>query len=113
MEARLPAHIEVGGLIRRVQGEGGFAMVLQKGEPDAGTILVVTIERGGIARAWERMPMPDGTRQWQMSKAQDAENRREFEEFLARRGSQDPDLWIVELDIANGERFIGVKEKSG
>lgn len=113
MEARLPAHVEVGGLIRLVQGEGGFATVLHKGEPDAGTICVVTIERGGIARAWERMPQADGTRQWQVSKTQDAENKHDFDDFLNRRTRQDPDLWIVELDIANGERFIGVKEMRG
>ena len=36
------------------------------------------------------------------------EIRGELDEWLTRRGSQDPDLWIVELDIANGERFIGI-----
>ena len=113
MEARLPAHIEVGGLIRRVQAEGGFATVLHKGEPDAGTVCVVTIERGGIARAWERMPQADGTRKWQVSRIQDPENRMDFDDFLTRRSRQDPDLWIVELDIANGERFIGVTEIGG
>ena len=40
MDARLPAHIEVFGLIRAVESEGGFGVVLQKGEKDAGTILV-------------------------------------------------------------------------
>ncbi|MEN8858992.1 MAG: DUF1491 domain-containing protein, partial [Qipengyuania flava] len=32
MDARLPAHIEVSGLIRAVESEGGFGVVLQKGE---------------------------------------------------------------------------------
>lgn len=113
MDARLPANVEVGGLIRRVQAEGGFATVLHKGEADAGTICVVTIERGGIARAWERMPQPDGTRKWQVSRTQNPEEKQEFEDFLRRRSHQDPDLWIVELDIANGERFIGATEIDG
>lgn len=106
MEPRLPAHIEVGGLIRRANAEGGFASVLQKGERDAGTILLVLTERGGNARVFERMPGLDGARSWQRSKVENPENKQEFYEWLDRRGAQDPDLWIVELDIADGERFI-------
>ena len=61
-EARLPAHLEVSGLVRQVQAAGGFAMVLNKGERDAGTIMVITCEKGRNFRAWERMPQPDGER---------------------------------------------------
>lgn len=106
MEPRLPAHIEVGGLIRRASAEGGFASVLQKGERDAGTILLVLTERGANARVYERIPAHDGTRTWQRAKAENPENKQEFSDWLDRRGAQDPDLWIVELDIADGERFI-------
>lgn len=93
-------------MIRRANAEGGFASVLQKGERDAGTILLVLTERGGNARVYERMPGVDGTRSWQRSKVETLENKQEFYEWLDRRGAQDPDLWIVELDIADGERFI-------
>jgi hypothetical protein len=82
--------------------------VLQKGEPDGGTILVVLTERGTGARVYERMPRADGTRAWQLSRREDPDNKIELQEWLDRRGFQDPDLWIVELDIANGERFIGI-----
>ena len=60
LDARLPAHLEINALIRRVAAEGGFGSVLQKGEPDAGTILLVLTERGGNARIYERMPGLDG-----------------------------------------------------
>lgn len=113
MEPRLPAHLEINALVRWAGAEGGFASVLQKGERDAGTILVVLTEKGGNARVYERMPGLDGTRQWHRAKAENAENKQEFEEWLARRGRQDPDLWIVELDIADGERFIGLTGSSG
>jgi len=29
-------------------------------------------------------------------------------DYCQRRASQDLDTWIVELDIADGERFIGI-----
>lgn len=113
MDFRLPAHLEVSGLVRAVEAAGGFAAVLSKGERDAGTIIVVITESGKNSRAYERMPQLDGTRQWHCSYRQGAENGQEFTENLQRRGSQDPDLWIVELDIARGERFIGLPTNPG
>lgn len=108
VDVRLPAHVEAAALIRRTQAEGGFATVLQKGERDAGTILLVLCENGTKARAYERMPGADGIRQWHCSKNQDAENKQEFDFYVSRRGDQDRDMWIIELDIAQGERLIGL-----
>jgi hypothetical protein len=82
--------------------------VLQKGEREAGTILIVLSENDTNARAYERMPQPDGTRQWHCAKAQTPEGKQEFNQYIARRGEQDRDLWIIELDIAQGERLIGL-----
>lgn len=107
-EPRLPAHLEINALVRRAGAEGGFASVLKMGERDAGTILLVLTERGANARVYERMPVADGTREWVLSRRENIENKAELEDWLARRGAQDDDLWIVELDIANGERFIGL-----
>ena len=106
MDARLPAHIEVSGLIRAVESEGGFGVVLQKGEKDAGTILVLTTKNGRSSRLWERMPQLDGSRKFVATKHQDVENKRDFDDYLARRVRQDPDSWQIELDIENPERFI-------
>ncbi len=108
MTDRLPAHLEVGGLIRLAQNEGGFASVLHKGEREAGTILLIITERGVNPRLFERMPSLDGTREWSQRPLQDIDSKDIFEDYLTRRQRQDPDLWIVELDIANGERLIGI-----
>ncbi len=107
-EARLPAHLEISGLIRAVDAAGGFATVISKGERDAGTILVICCENGTNARLYERMPQLDGTRKWTLSKTQDVEKKHEFADYCQRRASQDPDTWILELDVADGERFIGL-----
>lgn len=103
---RIPAALEVSGLIRLVEASGGFAMVLRKGEPDSGTILAVILDNKGLAQAFERLPQPDGTRRWSSAKRQNPERGEEFEQFLARRMAQDPDLWVIELTIADGERLI-------
>lgn len=106
MASRLPAHLEVGGLIRAVEAAGGFATVVAKGERDAGTVMVICCENGRDAVAYERMPQPDGSRAWAVSRRQDSENPKDFWDYCERRKNQDGDLWIVELDIADAERFI-------
>ena len=104
--SRLPAAFEVSGLIRLVESSGGFAMVLHKGEPDSGTLLIVILDNQGLGRAFERLPQIDGTRRWAVAKSQTQENKAEFEEYLKRRTAQDPDLWVIELTIADGERLV-------
>ena len=112
-EPRLPAHLEVAGLIRAVEAEGGFATVIAKGERDAGTLLVVCCASGRACAAYERMPQPGGHRAWALSKLQSAENPQEFWEYCDRRRSQDSDLWIVELDVPDAERFIALPGTAG
>ncbi len=103
---RLPASVEVAGLVRGTASAGGFAMVLHKGEPDAGTILVVGVDRDGLGTLYERLPDATGPRRWVAVRRQQVDVRSEFDEYLARRMHQDPDLWIVELTIADIERSI-------
>lgn len=106
MQSRLPAHLEISAMIRLAEAEGGFATVLAKGEKEAGTILLLTVGSDRMGCLYERMPQLDGTRPFLVAKQQTTENKQEFEEYLKRRQSQDPDLWILELDIVDSERFI-------
>jgi hypothetical protein len=112
-DSRLPAHLEVAGLIRAVEAEGGFATVIAKGEQDAGTLLVVCCGKGRAGAAYERMPQPDGSRAWTLSRTEDTENPRDFWDYCDRRKRQDSDLWILELDIPNAERFIDLAGTEG
>ncbi len=111
MNDRLPAHLEVSGLIRAVQAAGGFATVLSKGERDAGTILIVTTGPGEPTHLYERMPQMDGSRAFGIVRTQDPADPGQFDQYVARRCQQDGDLWVVELDIAGAERFAAVQHK--
>lgn len=103
---RLRASLEVSGLVRSTQSAGGFAMVLHKGEPDAGTILVVAVDRAGLGTLYERLPDPAGPRRWVAVRTQQADSRGEFDAYLDRRKQLDRDVWIVELTVADVERSI-------
>ena len=60
-----------------------------------------------------RMPQLDGSRKWSLVRTQDLEKAREFIEYYERRKRQDSDLWVIELDVADGERFIGLGATNG
>jgi hypothetical protein len=106
MAARLPAHLTVSAILRLAESLGGFAAVLARGERDAGTILLVMLCRGEGAVLYERMPQATGARPFVAAKREIPENPQDFSEYLTRRRQQDPDVWLIEVDIADPERFI-------
>lgn len=106
VDGRLPAHLEVAALIRMVETAGGFASVLHKGEKDAGTIIILTMYRGEAVTLFERMPDLEGGRPYIAAKRENPENKQEIYEYLKKRERQDPDIWVIEADIADAERFI-------
>ena len=104
-KARIAASVLASALIRKAEGEGGFGAVLAKGDPTAGSILVILLEKGVNPRLFERLLQPDGSYAWQESGSQRIENSQEVPGFIARRRRFDPDLWLIELDIPSAERF--------
>lgn len=106
-DARLPSHLEITGLIRAAEAAGGFATVVQAGERDSGTILLLTMHRGADMCLWERLPRLDGVRRFSVVRRRGGEeDAGQFEAYLARRGKSDPDAWVLELDVADAERFV-------
>jgi len=102
---RLAASVLVGALLRRAQQEGGFGAVLAKGDEKAGEIIVILNERGRKAGLFERILQPDGAYNWQPIQSDIIDNEEKFSAFIERKRRFDPDLWLIELDIASAERF--------
>lgn len=95
----------VKALQRLAESQGGFAAVLARGDPDSGAILVILAEKGRKVRILERLLTASGTYSWSDLGGQALANEEEFGKFLARRRRFDPDIWLIELDIASAERF--------
>jgi hypothetical protein len=106
---RLKTSIRVAALIRRAQGAGAFALVAQKGDPDAGAIAVKVFlgkgEEGASARLFVASRDLDGRAIWR--EAFDApQSEEKIDARLARERRIDPDLWIVEIEDAHGRSFL-------
>jgi hypothetical protein len=94
-----------GALIRRVEKAGGFAAVLHRGDAISGVILVQCLEKGEKTGLFERAPdFSGGYRLVHCGPSVDAESD-VADQYMARRLRSDPDLWLIELDIADAERF--------
>lgn len=100
MIARLPTHVLVGALLRRVNDAGGIAVVRAKGDAQGGTILLLIESRSGPVRVMERTIGLDGSATLTESSPADG-----AETYWRRRRDRDRDLWVVELDIPEAERF--------
>ena len=109
MSERLPAHLEVAAIMRRAEAEGGFAMVLRKGDPDRGTLTLVVQQRGEIRGILERELGPSFTYEWIFKPA----GSESLDELVARRERFDTDFWLIELDVAEPERFIAEMASQG
>ena len=100
MSARLASGLKVSALLRRVDAAGGFGAVLAKGDATAGSIAIVTRERGET-RVLAPMLVASGAYEFQAVADGDA-----IPAWIERARRYDPDLWIVELDIPDAARFV-------
>lgn len=105
MADRLASHMLAGALIRRAGQEGGFAAVLHRGDAISGTIIVQCLEKGLRTGLFERVPdFAGGYRMVSCGPSNGSDPEAETQ-YMARRLRTDPDLWLIELDISEAERF--------
>lgn len=110
---RLTSDFWVTALIRRVQGEGGFAYLARRGAPEAGAIFIKVSTRSGTCDLFTPAPQTsygdesDGGRLF-LRLLHNVEQT-EADEKMQREIRFDPDLWIIELeDVADVATFFDV-----
>ena len=106
MAERLPAHLEASSLLRRAEAEGGFGTVLKRGDPDRGSLVLLLSSRGAHSACFERALSPDGIYRWQRVGPPSGADATALADWSQKRIRFDEDLWLIELDIAEPERFI-------
>jgi hypothetical protein len=114
LSQRLPTHVEVAGILRRVSAGGDFASVIRKGDPERGSLLILVSSRGRHVACLERvLDFNSGDYHWQPSGPPESADLAKVSSFVANRQRLDSDLWAIELDIAEPERFIAETTRSG
>lgn len=105
MADRLTSQMLASALVRRAGQEGGFATVVRRGDEVAGTILLNCLEKGADCGLCERMPDYEGGYRLAHCGPAPGAPPEEAALYLERRVRSDPDIWIIELDIPDAERF--------
>lgn len=82
--------------------------VIRKGDSTSGAILLIGQARGENPVLFERIPSLEGSASWQAATAQVAQNDAEVSTYWKKRMARDPDLWVIELDVASPERLTGL-----
>jgi hypothetical protein len=101
----LSTDIWVSALIRRAEQGGAFAVVVRKGDPRAGAVLVKVLNRGdGTSRIFAEATRMDGEGVW-MQPARSGDER-DVDSYIERAVRIDPDVWVVEIEDREGRHFL-------
>jgi hypothetical protein len=101
----LHSEVWVGALIRRVELGGAFATVARKGDARSGAVLVKTLAgRGGEARLYAQAFSGEGEEVWM--EPVDSRVEADLDAYVERAARIDPDVWVVEIEDADGARFL-------
>ena len=111
-DSRLPAHMEASALLRRAEALGGFGMILRKGDADRGSLLLLVTSRGTHVACMERTLCASGYA-WQAVGPGEGSEPHALSEWTGRRIRFDDDLWLIELDIPDPQRFIAETTSEG
>ncbi|HET9810206.1 MAG TPA: DUF1491 family protein [Sphingomicrobium sp.] len=109
----MTASVEAAGLVRRAEAEGGFAAILRKGDADRGALILIIRTRGRYAACLERALGVDGLYRWTRVGPDESTDEAKLAEFLEKRARFDEDSWLIELDIAQAERFVAETISAG
>jgi hypothetical protein len=94
-------------MLRRIQAEGGSAMVIAKGDAIAGAMILILCDRGVVGSIVERMWRYDDGYVLEPVGPADPNAPGVVGEYVARRRKSDPDLWVVELDHPKATALVG------
>lgn len=109
---RLTSDIWVKALLRRVFNDGLFAVVERQGSPEAGVIFIRVRRRDGREMLFGPAPqsMFDTAKPAERSfeLRVDAGDTQAVNAVLDREKNFDPDVWVVELETDEPERYLSI-----
>lgn len=105
-DVRLTPSIEADSLIRRAQQADGFGAILRKGDAQRGSIILLITDRGRHVACVERQLAMEGSYRWTKVGPGADSDPGQLSEWAEKRVKFDEDVWLIELDIPQPERFI-------
>lgn len=106
MTPRVKAEFWVKAHLRRVEVAGAQAFIARRGDPDAGSVLIVVNRLDGSSQLLVSASRQADERVWLavMGAAPVADELVKSE--IDRRVARDPDLWVLEIEDKAGRAFL-------
>ncbi len=95
---RLRTDLVARALLRQSGLDGRSAMLLRKGDPDAGGILVVLVGRNGDGVVLSQTRTPEGHAAWCRGTGENPISADQIQAYVDRQLTYDPDLWVLEIE---------------
>ena len=96
-EARVKAEVFVQVALRMGNAGGRYGVVLRRGDPDAGGVLVVLRGRQGLS-VLAQVRTGGGEAAWMRGTGPTPVDQDTADAYLARQTGRDPDLWVLEFE---------------
>jgi hypothetical protein len=106
---RLKASIWVNAYIRRLGAVPIPAMVVKRGDSDAGAIFIKINRLDGSAQVLRpafSTPDADGDRAWTYALASEMPKEPAADAYLARQADFDSDMWVIEIEDRRGRHGL-------
>jgi hypothetical protein len=103
----LSSDIWVGALIRRVEQAGSFAFIARRGEKSFGAVLVKVLNLKTRETYVLREAQKGEESVWMQPV--EAKDEADLDDWIARQARYDPDIWVVEIEDAEGRHFLTEK----
>lgn len=115
---RLKSHIWVSAYLRRLSTSFISAVVVRRGDGDAGAVYVKVATLDGNCQVYAPLSIQfaqlasDSTvlqedgRAWQPVYSPSA-HEAEADAYLSRQASRDPDIWVLEVESPEGRHMLG------
>lgn len=102
-DARIPTHVWVDAHLRQCTARGVPVYVTHKGALAAGTVMVKIVMRGKGAKLLNQSRDMDGNMGWMDVFDGEPVDEKKADEYIQRTLKRDPDVWVIEVEDAEGK----------
>lgn len=99
---RLKSGIWVSAQIHLCNAKGLPLVVVRKGDPDAGAVLLKIVKPGAGTTVLTQARTPEGDLAWMKGTGADPVAEADADAYIARQLKRDPDIWVVEIEDRDG-----------